>query len=188
MSAPKAFLKVGGVTIIEREIRALGSVLGELLVVANDPARYTGLGVRVISDMERFRAFKGPLTGLYSGLSAASNDYVFLAACDMPFIEPGLVKWMAGERSGHDIVIPRIKGLTEPLFGLYKKTALPVIEEALMRGTRKLQDIFHLLNARYVGIEEMRACDPDLMSLTNINTPGELARARETALKNVSAT
>jgi molybdopterin-guanine dinucleotide biosynthesis protein A len=187
MSAPKAFLKVGGVTIIAREIRALGSVFGELLVVANDPARYNGLGVRVIPDTERFGALKGPLIGLYSGLSASSNDHVFLAACDMPFIEPGLVRWMAGLRRGHDVVIPRINGLTEPLFGLYSKRALPVIEEALLKGTRRLQDIFGALDARYVGPAQMRAHDPELKSLTNINTPGELARARKTAIKRASA-
>lgn len=181
MSAPKAFLKVGGVTIIEREIRALGSVFNELLVVANDPARYAGLGVRVIPDLERFRALKGPLTGLYSGLSAASNDYVFLAACDMPFIEPGLCAWMAGQRLGHDLVIPRVKGFAEPLFGLYRKTALPVMEKALTQGTRSIQDIFRLLDTRYVSPREMRVYDPELKSLTNINTPGELARALKSA-------
>lgn len=182
MSAPKAFLLVGGISIIEREIRALGSVFSELLVVANDPAPYTGLGVRVIPDPERFRAIRGPMTGLYGGLLASTNDYVFLAACDMPFIEPGLVRWMAGQRGGHDVVIPRVNGLVEPLFGLYKKTIVPVIEDALARGDRKLQDVVRRLDVRYVDEDEMRAYDARLYSLMNVNTPGELARAEETAL------
>lgn len=182
MAAPKAFLLVGGITIIEREIRALGSVFNELLVVANDTRPYAGLGVRAIPDPERFRAYGGPLTGLYGGLLAASNDYVFLAACDMPFIEPGLARWMAGQRDGHEVVIPRVKGLAEPLFGLYKKTAIPIIESALIHGTRKLQDALRLLDVRYVDEDEMRVYDRQLNSLTNVNTPDELARAEETAL------
>ena len=181
MSAPKALLKVGGSPIIKREAEALGRVFDELLVVANDPAPYAALGLAVIPDADEFRELKGPMTGLYSALLSAGNDYVFAAACDMPFIEPELVEWMAGLRHGFDAVVPKTGGLVEPLFGVYARRAAPVLEGLLRGGNRRLQDALGSLAVRFVGEEEMRRYDPELRSLMNVNTPDELSRARSLA-------
>ena len=53
MSAPKAFLKVGGVSIIERELGAVRPLFEEVIIVANDTGPYSGFGVRVVQDAER---------------------------------------------------------------------------------------------------------------------------------------
>ncbi len=177
MSAPKAFLTVGGSAIILREIAVLRPVFSEVIIAASDPMPFGGLGCRVVPDDARFRDAKGPLVGVYSGLAAADNGCAFAVGCDMPFIEPGLVDWMAGLTTGFDLVIPRVGGYAEPLFGFYKKTALPAMEDALIRGERRLQGVFGGLNVLYVEGHEMRPLDPELRSFVNINTPDDLAAA-----------
>jgi molybdopterin-guanine dinucleotide biosynthesis protein A len=177
MRAPKAFALVGGVQMIKRALMALGPLFSETLIVANDPALYSGLGVRVVSDIERFRHMKGPMTGIYSGLQQARYDTVFAAGCDMPFIEPRLVVWMAGQLEGHDAVVPRVGGKAEPLLGFYRKTAARALEEALLKGERSLQAVLGWLDVRYAEEVEMREFDPQLCSLVNVNTPDDLERA-----------
>jgi len=185
MAAPKAFLKVGGLTIIEREVRALGSVFSETLIVARDPAAFAGLGPRVVLDSPEFGRLSGPMLGLYSGLLEAKNGSALVVGCDMPFISPGLAGWLAGLIGGHDMVIPRVGGYPEPLFGVYSKGVLPVLSDALKGGVRRLQDVFGLLDVLYVDEGRMRPLDPDLKSFINVNTPADLMRAEAIAKSGV---
>ena len=179
ITAPKALLEVGGIPIILREAEALREVFGEVLVVAKDTAPYEGLGLRIIPDAGRFRDVDGPITGLYTALMEIKYGYVFVAACDMPFIEPELVRWLTGLANGDNLVIPEVDGLIEPLFGLYPRSALPVFAEALERGVRRIRDLFEKLDVTYAGGRQMRVYDPGLLSLINVNTPGDLARAED---------
>ena len=177
MAVPKAFLKVGGISMIGRVISAMGEVFEETLIVAGDQEAYRGLGPRVVPDSQRFRDIRGPMTGLFSGLSEAKNQYSFVVGCDMPFVAPALVGWIARQRDGHDVVVPVIGGYTEPLFGIYSKAVLPVLERALTSGLRSLHEIFRELNVLYVTEETMRPFDPHLRSFINVNTPADLAFA-----------
>jgi molybdopterin-guanine dinucleotide biosynthesis protein A len=95
----------------------------------------------------------------------------------MPFIEPRLVVWMAGQLEGHDAVVPRVGGKAEPLLGFYRKTAARALEEALLKGERSLQAVLGWLDVRYAEEVEMREFDPQLCSLVNVNTPDDLERA-----------
>ena len=177
--APKAFLEVGGIPIILREVQALREVFGEVIVVAKDPVPYQGLGLKAVPDAERFQGVDGPLTGLYTALREINCGYAFIAACDMPFIERGLVRWLTGLARGNNLVIPEVDGLIEPLFGLYPRSALPAFEAALERGVKRIRDVFGELEVTYADGGGMRAHDPELLSLINVNTPGDLARAED---------
>ena len=177
MGAPKALLEVGGIPIVLREVQALREVFDEVLIVAKDPAPYEGLGLKAIPDADRFRGVAGPLTGLYTALREIEHGYAFVAACDMPFIEPGLVRWLTGLARGDNLVIPEVDGLIEPLFALYPRSSLPAFEAALERGVKRLRDVFGELEVSYADGGGMRVHDPELLSLINVNTPDDLARA-----------
>jgi molybdopterin-guanine dinucleotide biosynthesis protein A len=95
----------------------------------------------------------------------------------MPFINPALVEWMGRGRAGHDVVIPKIGGFFEPLFGYYAKSALPVIEQAMNTGIRRIQDVFFRMDIEVIGDMDVRIFDPEFESFINLNTPDDLARA-----------
>jgi molybdopterin-guanine dinucleotide biosynthesis protein A len=120
---------------------------------------------------------KGPMTGIYTGLKAARNPYVFAVACDMPFLRAGLIRRLAGMREGYDAVVPRVGGMTEPLFAVYAVRLAGLLENNLAGGQRRLQGIFEGITVRFVDEPELRVIDPQLLSLLNLNTPEELARA-----------
>ncbi|MBI5189697.1 MAG: molybdenum cofactor guanylyltransferase [Nitrospirae bacterium] len=177
MGTPKSFVRVGGVTIIERELRALSPLFDEVVVVTRDPALYAGLGCRVAGDVTGYLDVRGPLIGVYSGIQAARNEYIFVAGCDMPFMEPGLVRYMAALAPGRDAVVPRVGPYLEPLFAFYRSTAGQALEDALRQGGKRLQDVYKSLDVMYVAEDEARGLDPELQSFFNVNTPADLAVA-----------
>jgi molybdopterin-guanine dinucleotide biosynthesis protein A len=174
MGVDKAFLKVAGVPMIERVLRSLKSVFQDIIIVTNTPLRYAGYDATVVTDVFDRR---GPLTGIYTGLLRSSSEYNFVAACDMPYLNPGLIGFMAGLAEGFDIVVPSVGGRVEPLHAVYRKGLMPVIEKHLASDKRKIQDLFHDLQVRYVTGDELDRFDPERKSFKNLNTPREYEEA-----------
>jgi molybdopterin-guanine dinucleotide biosynthesis protein A len=205
MKIPKAFLDIEGISIIERQAAALAggridcrqgpdrgmsrrpagldaleaesAFFDELIVVSNDPASYESLGFKAMPDDPEFSGQKGPLIGVYTGLQAAKNQYVFVVACDMPFISGKLARRLAQLKGGHDAVVPVIKGYPEPLFAVYSKTVLKYARHALRRGRARLQELYKDLDVLFVDESEAREYDPGLLSFINVNTPEDLKMA-----------
>jgi molybdopterin-guanine dinucleotide biosynthesis protein A len=180
MGRPKPFVEVGGRTVIERQLDILGGIFKDIIVVSNDPEPFKALGLDAIPDDERFRHLRGPMTGIYTGLKAARNPYAFAVACDMPFLSPQLIRLLAGMREGYDAVVPRMGGaggMAEPLFAVYSVRLAGLMENNLACGQRRLQGIFEGIAVRFVDETKLRGKDPELLSLMNLNTPEELARA-----------
>ena len=88
MGTDKAFLKLAGVPLIEHVLQALRGIVDRIIIVTNSPAAYASYDALVVTD-----AFdkRGPLTGIYSGLLNSTDTYNFVAACDMPFLNPRLI-------------------------------------------------------------------------------------------------
>jgi molybdopterin-guanine dinucleotide biosynthesis protein A len=174
MGRDKAFLSLEGIPLIEHVLRALRGVFSRIIIVTNDPASYVSYGAVVVTDAVDKQ---GPLTGIYSGLLHSQDDYNFIVACDMPFLNPGLIAYMAGLTPGHDIVAPMVAGYLEPLHAFYHRRLLPVIEERLSRDTRKIQSIYGDARVRYVSEPEIARFDPQQRSFKNLNTPEEYKEA-----------
>lgn len=169
----KAFLEIEGRPIIAGVIKKLKPLVSELIVVTNSPEKYAHFKVRLASD--EFPD-KGPLMGIYSGLKVSLTKYNFVVACDMPFINPCLIKFMLDERDDYDILIPRVSEKFHTLFGVYSKACIPVMEEMIKKDELRVRCIFPKLNARFLSRQEIEKIDPGLFSLVNINTPEELIR------------
>jgi molybdopterin-guanine dinucleotide biosynthesis protein A len=174
MGTDKAFLKLSGLPLIEHVLRSLKSVFHDLIIVTNAPDHYTAYGVTVVTD-----AFdlKGPLTGIYSGLMRSTTEYNFVVACDMPYLNPALISYMAGLAEGNDIVIPSVNGLLEPLHAVYHKRLIPLIEEQIKHDRRRIRDLFGQVQMRYVTEQEIDRVDPGRKSFKNLNTPKDYEEA-----------
>jgi len=174
MGSDKAFLKLDGVTMIERVLLALHTIADQIIVVTNSPQRYGDFDARVVTDKVSKR---GPLTGIYSGLVSSKDEYNFIVACDMPFLEHRLISYMTELTGGYDIVVPCMQGRMEPLHAIYSKQLLPVIEKRLQENVQQLQGLFSEARIRQVTEEEIDRFDPKRRSFININTPEEYKEA-----------
>src|SRR5262247_3953678 len=125
---PKALMRLGGRRIIERVLGAIERAVDEVLVVTNTPELYAFLGLPMVPDVY---PDGGSLGGIYTGLKAASGDAIFTVACDMPFLQPEVVRLVVERASLADVVIPRVGHQYETLHAAYQKTCLPAMEERL---------------------------------------------------------
>lgn len=183
----KAFEKVGGQPIINRVISALSFLHTVVVVTASQrlPALSAQLtGVHVVADI---KPGLGPLGGIYTGLAAAGARHILAAGCDMPFLQPPLLKYMLRFRHQFEAVVPRTSGLVEPLHAVYSRDCLPVIERHLEDERPKVSDILGSLRVRYIEDEEIDALDPEHLSIFNINSAADLERASELAQRMASA-
>lgn len=173
---PKALLPLGGQRIIERVVEVVRAVTDEVLLVTNTPELYAGLGLPMVADVFPDH---GSLGGIYSGLRAAAGDAIFTVACDMPFLTPAVARLVIDRAHEADVVIPKVGDQFETLHACYGKACLGPMESRLRAGRLKIVGFFP--DVRVLVISEAavaRVRDPALVFM-NVNTPEELARARE---------
>jgi molybdopterin-guanine dinucleotide biosynthesis protein A len=175
----KAALVIGAERIIDRQLAALSTVADDIRIVANDPARYEGLGVAVIRDAI---PGAGALGGLYSALLHAAHDWVLVLACDLPFVTRELLGRLAVEATcaGDDIdaVVPRSTRGLEPLCAVYRTRCAPAMEARIARGELRIAGALDDLRVREVGPAALAQYDEGAL-FENINTPHDYERARD---------
>jgi len=171
----KYFFTYEGKTFIERLVNSLSGVVDEIVIVARNPAQCirfrTIQNVTCISDI---RQGLGPIGGLHAGSLAACGDLIFVSACDMPCIDPGVVTYLFRAIESYDAAIPQWnERMVEPLHAVYRRSALLSYLES--HTSLSLRTMIQTLNARYIPVDDLRAFDPGLKTFTNINKLEELA-------------
>jgi molybdopterin-guanine dinucleotide biosynthesis protein A len=114
----------------------------------------------------------GPLEGLRAGLKALpeSVDAAYVTSCDVPLLVPAFVAHMLALLGDHDIAVMEIDGFTHPLSAVYRRSVLPQVESLLAQDRLRPVFLFDAVRTRRVSPDEMRAVDPDLRTLRNLNT------------------
>ncbi len=178
----KATLVLGGETLLSRVRRRLAPLTDQVVVVLRPdqqigPALQEALqGATVVRDLPGHR---GVLAAMAAGFMAARHEWSLLVACDMPFVQGELVRYMWSLREGWDIVVPRLPVGLEPLHALYHRRCLAPLQEALAQGRHRVISFYEPLRVRYVDEDEISRYDPQRLSFFNINTPDDMRRAQE---------
>ena len=121
----------------------------------------------------------GPLAGLRAGLAACPTPWLFVTACDMPFLQPELIATLAAQRTGQQVVIPSIEGHWQPLAAFYARSCLPYLDTLLT--TRPHAGIRHALTDLplcVVDAAHLRPADPELCSFFDLDTPQDWQSAQ----------
>ena len=195
MGRPKAWLPVGGRTMLETVLDAVGAGLRlagaeprtsgkapaagsrpdpPMVVVAAPDQALPPLpaGVKRAEDAVEG---EGPLRGMQAGFNLIADhaDAVFVSSCDAPLIRPAFVARMVLLLGDHDIAVPYVDDRHHPLGAVYRTSLAAVIGDLLDSGRRRPFDLFDRARTRVVTAEELRSADPDLDSLKNFNSPAE---------------
>ena len=171
----KGTLDLNGKPLIRPAVDCFLKVFSTVLIVTNKPALYGFSGVRVVEDDEEYL---GSLNGILCGLRASSTQWNFVAACDMPFVEEKVIRFLAGYDGGCDILVPEGEDGPQPLFALYSKSCIPLMEDRVKRRLMKIQDLFPLVRTKIVPLEEMRKIISGPDPFFNVNRPEDLQRAK----------
>lgn len=177
----KALVDFGGKPLITHIIEKLHG-LGDEYVVAIDRNHTAEEYRRVLPNhtlvVQDTVDFQGPLAGFVTALNECKSNVCFLAACDMPFIEPKIVEYLFSESSKYSGAVPRWRdGRLEPLHAVYDcnaagHAARQVVDE---RVSSMISLIDRIPRIRFVNVEqEIAPLNPTLNTFRNLNTPREL--------------
>jgi molybdopterin-guanine dinucleotide biosynthesis protein A len=175
----KRVLSVGGRTLLRRAVDALRQVF-ESVTVVSDAESVLQLPDGVSIERDRYPG-RGPLAGIHAALSAGTGVPVFVAGCDMPFLNPVLIGRLFRMVPGHDAVVPRAHGKTQCLHAVYSPRCAAPAERLLAGDRRAVEKLLDEVEVRYVDEDELRDHDPELLSFFNVNTPEDLAEAENRA-------
>lgn len=176
MGQDKALIPLGNKTLIERIAEALSLVCDPIIIVTNEPSNYAFLGLEMVGDLIMGH---GALSGIHAGLFFSPTPRAFVIGCDMPLVNPTLVRLLMEQKAKWDIVVPRIGDFLEPLHAVYSKRCLSTIEKFLLSGGKKILDIYPRLRVLEVGELELRKIDPELLSFFNVNTPQDVSKLHD---------
>jgi molybdopterin-guanine dinucleotide biosynthesis protein A len=173
MGENKAFIRVKGRRIIDRTAELFHELFEHVILVTNEPATYSYLNLEIVVDLI---PESSALIGIYTGLFYAATPYCFIVACDMPFLNRKVIDYMVSIRKDYDVVIPVLDDGYHPIHALYSRRCITPIKQLIRTGNFKITDFFNRVRVRKVTPEELRAVDPPMKAVLNINTPEDLER------------
>ena len=171
----KAFLRVGGMRILDRLFAVYGELFDEIILVTNNPGEFLEWDALIVTDVFPVRS---SLTGIHAGLFYARHPFAFFSACDTPFLEKKLVETVLDSlEPGIDLVIPQTAAGLEPLCAAYSQRCLKAAEEHILQNKFKIQMALSGKRIKKIPEDVLRQKDPELRSFFNVNSPEDLARA-----------
>ena len=182
MGRDKSLLPLGGLPLIGHVARVLRSRFHHVIIVSDFPDKYGFLNLQTIPD-----AYKGigPLGGIHAALSHARTQLVFIASCDIPLAPPQLVDYLLDVDSPRFTRIPLHTGILQPLFGLYEKQLLPVIEGHIANQQYGVVNVLRETNFAQVEITpQFPFYSSDIFC--NANSPDDFARIQKQFEESVS--
>lgn len=177
MGEDKRFLVLGEQTLLQRGLAALHSIFQEVVVVIAQDGPPLHVDGRVIRDLV---PDCGSLGGLYTGLMQSTTPYIFVVACDMPFLDQAVMTHFTNRKATADIVMAKLNGRLHPMHALYSKACLPVLEQMIAARQLKIQEIVSqsTLRVGYVTEKDLSVLDPSGRSFYNVNTLVDLEAAQ----------
>jgi len=173
----KALLKVGDNTNLDKLIALSEELFAETILITNNPDQYSCYTeLRVLKDIYQN---VGPLAGIHSAIYHAKKPYIFIFACDMPFVSKELVLAQITSFRNRDceILVPRINDFFEPLHSIYAKSVLENLEKHL-KTTQSLA-IRAFFNQVKAGYWDLADNEENHKAFSNINTQHDHQKAIE---------
>jgi molybdopterin-guanine dinucleotide biosynthesis protein MobB len=189
MGADKALIEWQGKPllwqIVERFQRA-----GFSVIVAGGPyewaQRLKGSPAPVVADLPAHEGF-GPLAGIEAGLLSIKTQppvpcpvshvpLIGVVACDLPFADPNLLSWLAGQIGDADAVVPIVDGEPQPLHAVYARSCLPHLVAQLESQDKSVKSFLKRLKVVWVSEEEWQKVADPICLKAHLNEPEDLNR------------
>jgi molybdopterin-guanine dinucleotide biosynthesis protein A len=177
MGINKAFLEIDGTRLIDNILAVYQTIFSEIIIVTNDPLSYTELPETiVVTDIYKE---KGALGGIYTGLFYATNNYSFVAACDMPFLNKDFIIYLTEQTDKFDIVVPQLSEGFQPLHAIYSRNCLSHIKKLLIADKLKITGFYKEVRLLSIPEEKIKPFNKDGRLFLNVNTPEDLKKEQK---------
>jgi molybdopterin-guanine dinucleotide biosynthesis protein A len=165
----KVIEPLGGVMLVERVVSVLKPLFSEIILIGHQRQKIAGY--KTVPDII---PGCGPLGGIYTALETSKNPYCFIFAADMPNLNTGLIRYMAGLKEKADIIIPKVPKGIEPLHAIYSNTAIPAIKDLLAKRKFKISNLVEQVNTEYIGYTSIKDFGDPSCIFSNINTVSDI--------------
>jgi len=173
MGTDKANVTLGDRTLLQTVAATMQQIFPQVIVSVRQPR--AGLDLPQVCDEV---PDGGPLAGLAASLGKIDTPWAFMVACDMPFVVPQVVELLAKYRLKYQAVVPVVHGHPQPLAAFYAASCLEALRTSLAAQQKGLRGLLQQLDVRYVDEAEVVASDPQLRSFFDLDTPQDVAAAR----------
>ncbi len=177
--ANKALADWKGAPLVQSVVNSLLEVLPKVLVVTKNVAELAFLKNERVLVIEDLCLDGHPMGGLFTALQGLDTGHAFVAACDMPFVRPELIKALWHSRADYDAVIPVWKDKRQPLCGVYSRACVGMIRSSIEADTLGISRLFDDLRTRFMLEKEIEGVDPQGLSFMDIDTREDYERAKE---------
>lgn len=161
-----------GQTFLELVVRQVSKVARHVVLVGRINSESHHLAGNIIS-LQDERDGLGPLEGMRVGLKCLDDRNVplaFVTSCDVPLLKPELIQFLISHRRKHSAIVPvdgaRVYGMT----AIYQTDLHSRIEARLENKQLRVSELADAFDARKVPVNELKDVDPNLDSMTNINS------------------
>lgn len=188
MGSDKALLALhpNGRPVLVSVIARLQDLTDDLFLVGVDRPSYDEFDAPLITD--RFPG-AGPLGGIVTALEAARHPHCLIVACDMPFLDPHLLRRMAKRpRDAYDVLLPviadpdrdrRPRLVPQTLHTIYSHRCRPPAERRLLAGERRVSSFFPDVRVETVDQAQLGIDEAGVRSFFSMDTPAAMREARE---------
>jgi molybdopterin-guanine dinucleotide biosynthesis protein A len=192
MGVPKAALEWHGSTLLARTCGVLRRAGLDPVLVVRAPGQELPALPTYVEVVDDPREGLGPLQGMAVGLTALADraEVAFVCSTDLPFLHAELVRRVLRpfthpvDGDALDVVLPVARGYPQPLAAAYRTRLAPVV--AALVAADRLRPAFIFEDASVLRLDDdalladaaLRAADPTLESLVNVNERADYDAAR----------
>lgn len=178
MGSDKGLLLLNNKKLIEYPVDVLRKVCRNIIISANTSG-YNYLGFPVVADKYKST---GPISGLYAGLQASKTAHNIILACDMPFVDLGILDILLLNKEKYEIIVLSVDDRPLPVCGYYNKAILTLLESEINKANFSLQGILKKCNSLIIEIEN----ESIRKKLMNINTREDFLKFASNSFSRLS--
>lgn len=170
MGRDKATLQIGDKTLIQQIYDKARHVFKDILIVSSHHEHFVGIEAPIIRDI---LPINSSIVGITSALLCANTPYIFVLACDMPFVTIQSIEHVLKEVRGEDIIIPHTQNGFEPLHAVYGRSCLSAMLTLIGLQRLKITGLFPFLSVKEIG-EHPAFINRGISVFTNITVEEDL--------------
>ena len=176
MGEDKAFLELGGRSLLDRAMDLAGSVTPTVRIVAPQEKFLT-----IARTIEDIYPGHGPLAGIHSALACTSTELNLVLAVDLPFIQPEFLSYLVAQATQVTalVTVPEAANGFQPLCSIYRRDFREPAEKALKKNKNKIDALFDAVETRVITEPEMTRMGFSSRMFHNLNTPEEFQKAEQ---------
>lgn len=183
MGTPKALLEWHGSTLVQLAAETVTATVTGPVIVMRARGQFLPplpAATRVLDDRGT-----GPLNAIEVGMAALDGhaDRAIVCAVDAPFLTSTFLDTLLEALTADaDVAVPFVQGRRHPIPAAFRLTVRPSVTRLVADGEQSVRALIDGCRCVDVSEDRLRAVDPTLASLRNLNTPDDYEAARSESL------